>query len=575
MKDAAELIIIHVCDETRQINRDFACDRGTLLGEMKYFQSYLGDGTGEDIDISVHCDVHIFEWLVQWIHSPERPPPLDVSSVVSILISSEFLEMDRLVEHCLRFIAARVDEILRMPIDLACVSDRLVHRLAELCDAESLSLLDDKKDKLLPKLYKRRLEIDFRHRGADDEKGSSSKKSPRVLRCRYCHRLYPEWAQRLLPCAEAPRAVDVRGELAARHSPVVERWSLTEHVGNLHADGMSWAEIYWVMWGVAHVFRCKTCDTWFPSDDLDSCSYHDGPPSATGVYDCCGAPCLRFSPDAPTPGCKTREHRIDAQAGSATPATLRLLSRQASLLKAASKKASRGRKQRQSFRPDVAAAAAAAAARQERDETSVRTASSSHDDDDDDGCGDDKKRQDDATKMGIRASSGSGKASSKKPAPRKSRRASHTSRESKPAPSKKDSTDASPAPEDRLRRRRPRPILVDDDLDSPRHTIFRNAADTPTETISLRESRRDARERRESLANLSPRRRRAWELDCGWREVDVARVRHLAEFLCTKRKPWPDPAAASTSAHHREPQPCDWQLRKRERDRDIEKRRWR
>ena len=83
-----DLIVIHVCDEARKVSRDFACDRVVLLREMRYFRSYLGGGDAcEDIDISVHCDVHIFEWLVQWIHSPNKPPPLDASSVVSILIS--------------------------------------------------------------------------------------------------------------------------------------------------------------------------------------------------------------------------------------------------------------------------------------------------------------------------------------------------------------------------------------------------------------------------------------------------------------------------------------------------------
>ena len=124
-----DLIVIHVCDEARKVSRDFACDRVVLLREMRYFRSYLGGGDAcEDIDISVHCDVHIFEWLVQWIHSPHKPPPLDASSVVSILISSEFLEMDRLVEHCLRFMSVHVGEIIKMPIDLSCVSDKLVHR---------------------------------------------------------------------------------------------------------------------------------------------------------------------------------------------------------------------------------------------------------------------------------------------------------------------------------------------------------------------------------------------------------------------------------------------------------------
>ena len=36
--------------------------------------------------------------------------------------------MDRLVEHCLRFMSVHVGEIIKMPIDLSCVSDKLVHR---------------------------------------------------------------------------------------------------------------------------------------------------------------------------------------------------------------------------------------------------------------------------------------------------------------------------------------------------------------------------------------------------------------------------------------------------------------
>ena len=50
------------------------------------------------VDISVHCDVEIFEWLMQFVHEVKDPPKLDKSIVVSILISSEFLQMDTLVE---------------------------------------------------------------------------------------------------------------------------------------------------------------------------------------------------------------------------------------------------------------------------------------------------------------------------------------------------------------------------------------------------------------------------------------------------------------------------------------------
>eukprot|EP00965_Chrysotila_dentata_P102088 3369868-Pleurochrysis_carterae.AAC.1 len=43
----------------------------------------------------VHCDVHIFEWLMEYIHQPESPPFLDASSVISIVISADFLQACR------------------------------------------------------------------------------------------------------------------------------------------------------------------------------------------------------------------------------------------------------------------------------------------------------------------------------------------------------------------------------------------------------------------------------------------------------------------------------------------------
>jgi hypothetical protein len=136
----------------------------------RYFRAYLAneDGTrkGEDVDISVHCDVNIFEWLViicwsidalmhccntythnnqmlnnynlfyhlffsyvllsfiiiiiiiitiiikvGFMQTPNTPPVLDTSSVVSILISAEFLEMEKLVNHCLNFMSGHLDEV--------------------------------------------------------------------------------------------------------------------------------------------------------------------------------------------------------------------------------------------------------------------------------------------------------------------------------------------------------------------------------------------------------------------------------------------------------------------------------
>lgn len=72
-----EMVVLHVLDEHRKINRDFVCHKDILLREMKYFRNYLVDGmNSEDIDISVHCDVKIFEWLIKYLHQPEQTPHL-------------------------------------------------------------------------------------------------------------------------------------------------------------------------------------------------------------------------------------------------------------------------------------------------------------------------------------------------------------------------------------------------------------------------------------------------------------------------------------------------------------------
>ncbi|KAJ1445029.1 hypothetical protein M885DRAFT_502875 [Pelagophyceae sp. CCMP2097] len=551
---SSDLIIIHVCDEARQINRDFACDRQILLEEMKYFRSYLGGDSGsfDDIDISVHCDVHIFEWLVQWIHSPLRPPPLDSSSVVSILISSEFLEMDRLVEHCLHFMASNIEEILRMPIDLACVSDALVTRLAGLCTADVLSALRDDHDKLLPKLYKRRLEIDFRHRDTAHGRARARALSktdgadlpndvladaPRVLRCVHCAKLYPEWAQRFLGCGTAPALVDRRGQLVSRHAAVAgERWSLTEHVAALHAAGMGWDEIYWLMWGVTHVFRCRACQRWFAADDGAGCAFHTADAafagaSGAGEYPCCGRRVLRFSPYAPVPGCATRDHDIDAGQGSATTLSLRLLRRQGRAISDAAARAKHGGKKPADAPAlkDEAAPAADDFAKPPADAGEAATE-------------DDETREPKAAKRATIRKLAADKDKAATKAKKSSDRARNRAGASSSLPAFDGVSDAADRPAADDAPARPR------DGAPPNHSVFgaaplyeaefaRRAEDEHPLTKQPPETARDAKERRDH-AQLSPKRRRAREIDCIWRERDEGAMQHLSRILIQRRNAW-------------------------------------
>ena len=117
-------IIIHVCDENKKLNKDFKCDKQLLITNMKYFEKYLSDSkSADDIDISVHCDINIFDWLMRYIHRKEST--IEVKNAVSILISSDFLQMDDLVEEALSFVARKIGQIIQLPIDMNCMNGAL------------------------------------------------------------------------------------------------------------------------------------------------------------------------------------------------------------------------------------------------------------------------------------------------------------------------------------------------------------------------------------------------------------------------------------------------------------------
>jgi hypothetical protein len=257
-----DMVVIHVCDENQQISKDFSCRRNILVEHMRYFQKFLNETENgyDDIDISVHCDVEIFEWLMNYIHDTENPPKMDKSILISILISSEFLQMDPLVDLCVAQVSQSLNEIIKLPIDLSCISEKLVNRIAAISSPKVLSDIRDRKDKILTKLYKRRVELDF------SRKGSASKSiggisAPRTIAasltcCRYCGWVYLENYSAFLTCRKSPLSIDHRGRLASRHS-AIQGWSLTSYLKTLHSGGMGWDAIYWHVWAACIVLRVE------------------------------------------------------------------------------------------------------------------------------------------------------------------------------------------------------------------------------------------------------------------------------------------------------------------------------
>ena len=66
-------IMIHVIDDSKGVKKDFTFSRSLLVKYMKYFEKCLKKISDQDeIDISIHCDAGIFEWLLTYIFKHEE-----------------------------------------------------------------------------------------------------------------------------------------------------------------------------------------------------------------------------------------------------------------------------------------------------------------------------------------------------------------------------------------------------------------------------------------------------------------------------------------------------------------------
>lgn len=101
---------------------------------MGYFNDITSGQNLEDVDISVHCDIYIFEWLMAWIqrgNSTGDPPCFEPGNVMSILVSASFLKMDQLVDDALQFIHKNMNKVLGVTYNMNCLSDALLQRYDE------------------------------------------------------------------------------------------------------------------------------------------------------------------------------------------------------------------------------------------------------------------------------------------------------------------------------------------------------------------------------------------------------------------------------------------------------------
>lgn len=318
-------MVIHVCDESKNLKQDFTCPRDLLINEMRYFAEYLSVEAQrwEEVDISVHCDVQIFDWLMKYVKrglqdksksgTEEKKPRLEPNNVISILISSDFLKMDSLVTDCIHFCHENTTAIVATPCNMNCINDKLVTRIAKLFNHNELEAIKDRKDKFKSKLFCKKIEEMF-----DPRLSSLSSNASTLFRCLACGKLLTADSQSKLRCVPNRMMVNHRGKVSYVHSRD-HSWDVNEYLLSLREKVKSWRDVYWRLWGAVNVLHCYRCGQYFSCNELGHCNYH--PMTAdfsnvdctatkiVGVYPCCQQKVLHFDPSSETSGCCVRDHK--------------------------------------------------------------------------------------------------------------------------------------------------------------------------------------------------------------------------------------------------------------------------
>lgn len=300
----SSIIVIHVCDEARHLTKDFECNRNDLLKGMTYFKDYLDGTEDEDVDISVHCDLKIFEWLVGYI-SQETKPQLRTKQLVSILISSQFLGMQDLVSQCINYFYVNTNDILKLPIDLSCMNDELIDSIAELYDIEELQKIMDPKKKIINRLYRRKLD-------------SLLQSSSQIHQCDICGDLFTVEQWNHLGCKIGQHFVDFHGNINSKHVSNGS-WEISKYILGLRMRSFEWSDIYWQIWELTRdLLFCILCKTPFHLREMNHCHYHSKDSffpsnSNSGTYRCCNSSVYRFHivNNVINPGCKSIAHKLD------------------------------------------------------------------------------------------------------------------------------------------------------------------------------------------------------------------------------------------------------------------------
>ncbi|XP_065666507.1 SANT and BTB domain regulator of class switch recombination isoform X7 [Hydra vulgaris] len=300
--------------------RDFKCSGYLLLKEMPYFRDYLSlshqwsHHQWSNIDITVHCDVNIFQWLINYIKKKSGEElKLDVNNIVPLLLSSEFLRMNSLVKKCINFCCSHLNDVIAASNNMHGISDKIVYRIASRFDQRQIYQLQDNDDKFKSRLFRVKLDEIFK---PDYSTELSPNNASTLFRCLVCGKYLLAYICNRISCSIDRMTIDSYGNIRWCHVRD-SLWSSADYLLMLKEELKSWTLVYWRIWSLINYMQCNVCDTIFPVADFKTCVYHPGAiirASSNGktdsTFQCCGQPEKKFEFLELYDGCQIKDHDI-------------------------------------------------------------------------------------------------------------------------------------------------------------------------------------------------------------------------------------------------------------------------
>eukprot|EP00913_Durusdinium_trenchii_P009386 g8821.t1 len=192
---------------------------------MKYFEACLaGVSPDDEVEISVHCDIKVFEWLVEYMDGSRQ--------ACSIAIPG-------------------------------CLPERLVASLASQVKVAELEKLQDDHDRLLSRLYAHKL------------LALLSLEQNVLFCCSRCQRLFTADECLYQHCAETTgmELSTTKSVPALLQHSADATWDVGEFLHHLR-ERHSWPQLFWKTWARLQRFQCNLCQMTFCGLELNRCHFH-------------------------------------------------------------------------------------------------------------------------------------------------------------------------------------------------------------------------------------------------------------------------------------------------------------